>query len=123
MEEPPFYNESHQELINKQINLAIQKTDLTKEDQRLLLIEKQRCKKSFLSFLRYVQILEPPTHDNIGGVIKFELWEHLKEAIKLLLTEKLIIWLKARQVGASWLISAYDLWRAMSQVGTRVMIF
>jgi len=109
--------------IDKRIALCVHRSELTREEQRLLLIEKQRCKKSFLSFLRYVRIIEPPTHDNIGGVIKFELWEHLREAIKLLLSEKLIIWLKARQVGASWLISAYDLWRAMSQVGTRVMIF
>ena len=59
--------------IDKRIALCVHRSELTREEQRLLLIEKQRCKKSFLSFLRYVRIIEPPTQAHIGGVIKFEL--------------------------------------------------
>lgn len=93
------------------------------EERKLRAIEAGACEKSFMRFLKYVKIIEPPTLDNPGGIIKFELWAHLKEFIQALLTQKLIVVLKSRQVGASWLMSAYDLWYALSHKGATIMIF
>jgi len=87
------------------------------------MIERQACKVSFLRFLRYCKIVEAPTRGNIGGVIPFQLWTHIKEAIKTLLDKRLIDWLKSRQVGASWLIAIYVLWFALFHQGANIGLF
>lgn len=97
--------------------------DVTDEERRLRGIEGGRCKKSFLYWLGYAKIADPPTLDNIGGIIKFELWEHLKKVVASLLTQKLITVCKARQIGLSWLMAAYALWFAMSHQAANIMLF
>ena len=98
-------------------------SEVTEEERRLRAIEKVRCKNSFLYWLGYAKIADPPTLDNIGGLIKFELWEHLKKVVAALLTEKLITVCKARQIGLSWLMAAYALWFAMSHQSANIMLF
>lgn len=79
-----------------------------------------RCKTSFLHFLtEYVYILEPPPG---GGIIKFSSWPHLLDLIYYLLSERLIVVLKARQLGVSWLLAAYALWVVMFQKGAVVLM-
>lgn len=93
--------------------------------KRLWAVELKRCEKSFLRFLRWVKIVEAPTpgHEGSGGVIPFQIWPHLKSAIVSLLTRRKIVWLKSRQIGASWLVAAYCLWFAMFRVGAVIMYF
>lgn len=87
-------------------------------------MERRKCKVSFVRFLKhYCKLVEPPTQDTLGGVIPFQLWPHIIEAIKALLTKKLIDWLKSRQVGASWLIAAYVLWFALFHMGATIGLF
>ena len=100
-----------------------QEVDCTDEDRKFRQLERYGCRQSFVRFLKHCFIIEAPTLDNPGGVIKFELWEHIKHAISILLTEKLIVWLKSRQIGASWLIAAYVLWYAVFHQGATVMLF
>ena len=72
-----------------------------------------------------VQITDPPdplTGDT-GGVIDFEMWEHLEEVVGLLGKNKLLNFLKARQVGLSWVIGVYCLWLAMYHAAANVLIF
>lgn len=76
-----------------------------------------------MRFLKWARIADPPTLDNLGGIIKFELWEHLKKVIAALLTQKLITVCKARQIGLSWLVAAYALWFAMSHRAANIMLF
>ena len=87
---------------------------LTVDEERILAIEYYNCSISFLRFLGYCKIEEPPDplKPGSGGVMRLELWPHILEIVKTLLSEKLIIILKSRQIGASWLMSAYDLWFA-----------
>lgn len=73
-------------------------------------LERVKCKSNFLHFLRYVYILEPPPGK---AIIHFELWPHLLELIRLFFSERLILVLKARQIGISWLLAIYALWRVM----------
>ena len=87
------------------------------------LIERAICNFSFLRFIRYVRIVEPPTKNNPGGVIQFQLWDHIKLTIKTFLEDRLIVLLKARQIGISWLIAAYVTWYALSHEGAVVILF
>ena len=77
------------------------------------------AKRHFSDFLEYVQVLEPPPG---RGIIPFERWPHLMEVCDFLNDEKLIVWLKSRQTGASWLLGAYALWTAMYKEGALVLL-
>ncbi|KKK50135.1 hypothetical protein LCGC14_3128050, partial [marine sediment metagenome] len=73
-----------------------------------------------------VQVTLPPDPtalDGGGGLIDFEMWEHLEEVIELVGTEKLLNFMKARQVGLTWVIAAYCLWLAMYHQASKVLIF
>jgi len=111
--------------IDERTILAVSKAeaDCTEEDRKLRGMEKIRFKASFAYALKYFRVIEPPTKDNPGGIIKFEFWPHIKEAIQLLLDKELIVWLKSRQVGASWLVAAYVLWFVMTHLGGTVGLF
>lgn len=78
--------------------------------------------ESFTYFLKFCKVVEPPTRENTGGVKSFELWPHLLITIRALLEKKLIVVLKARQIGLSWLLAAYALWLTY-KYGTNVMLF
>jgi len=63
----------------------------------------------FREFLRYVKVWEPPPG---RGEIPFEMWGHLDEMVDAFLTEPLIVWVKARRNGASWIIAAWIIFKA-----------
>ena len=109
--------------FDEQVELCLLKEKRTPEEEGILTIEFSKCMGSFLHFLKWVKIIDPPTLDSIGGVISFQLWEHLKEGIRALLTEELIAVMKSRQVGWSWLLAAFADWYALSHRGATVMLF
>ena len=109
--------------FDDKIELCLSKEKRTPEEEGLLTIEFSKCMGSFLHFLKWVKIIDPPTLDNTGGVISLQLWAHLKEVLKELLTQKLIAVMKSRQIGLSWLMAAYSLWYVMSHQGGTVMLF
>ncbi len=81
-------------------------------------------KVSFLYFLqKHAKIVETPTLTKPGGVIPFQLWEHLKQLIAALLTHRLIVVMKSRQIGVSWTIAAYSLWLALGKEGANIFLF
>ena len=77
------------------------------------------AERNFSDFLNYVHIMEPPPG---RGVIPFERWEHLVEVCGYLKSEKLLVWLKSRQTGASWLLAAYALWMVLYHTGALVLL-
>ena len=112
----------------QKIELCVYKDekDCTQEDREVRYFERQLCNKSFPRFLHWCKIVEAPdplSPDSSGGVIPLELWPHIKEIIRALLTERLISILKSRQIGASWLVAAYVLWFAMSHHGAAILLF
>ena len=109
--------------FDEKVMLILQKDKRTDEDEYVLRVAFAKCMKSFPLFLKWVKIADPPTLDNPGGVIYLELWPHLKEVIRALLTKTLIAVLKARQIGLSWIMAAYALWYAMSHPAATVMLF
>ena len=118
-----------EEQLEEKITLSVlkQEADCTPEDRRYRALEWARCKQSFVQFLKYVKIVDPPTPKNPGGIIKLktaeEGWKHVNYIVAALLTHRLIVLLKSRQIGASWICAAYDLWFAMSHLGALVILF
>ena len=79
--------------------------------------------RSFLDFLDHVKILEPPTATSRGGIIAFERWDHIEEVCVALSANRLVNFLKSRQLGFSWLLAAYCLWTAQFKEGANVLAF
>ena len=77
------------------------------------------ARKYFGRFLPFVNVMEPPPG---RGRIPFEPWPHLMEVCDKLEEEKLLVWLKSRQTGASWLLAAYALWMAQYHAGALVLL-
>jgi hypothetical protein len=73
----------------------------------------------FGHFLRYVRVQDPPRMDDLTGspsqlqrskrgIRTFEMWPHAMEVVDALSLHRLIIWLKARQIGATTMLAAYN---------------
>lgn len=82
-------------------------------------IEWSKCSVNFYHFLKYGKIKEPPPG---GGVISFALWPHLLKATAMFLTYRMVVILKARQIGWSWLLAAYSAWHLMFQEASVVLM-
>ena len=87
------------------------------------------AKNSFVAFLDYVYMLEPPQAGalTVGGKTKFQKWPHLLDLAEKLERPWIMrregrkprpedlkqIWGKSRQIGASWLVAAFADWLAL----------
>src|SRR5215467_2474679 len=90
--------------------------DLLPDDEKV--IEAIACQDDFVYFLaNYVYILDPEF-----GKIKFELWPLHSDLADFITRNNRIIILKARQLGVSWLLASYALWRAEFKVGANVLM-
>lgn len=70
-----------------------------------------RCAADFAYFVdTYVWIDDPQGHGDGSGKVRFRLWPAQREVVPSLLSESLLIFLKARQLGISWLVIAYVVW-------------
>jgi len=76
---------------------------LSKKEQ---LFEGERCRQSLFHFLKYVKIQEPGELS-----LDYELWPHLIDFYKRLEVEKLIDLIKSKQIGISWALAIYALWK------------
>ncbi len=86
----------------------------TKEEVR-----QELAKRQFILFLKnYVYINDPKQ-----GRLKYDVWPHLAELAEALKEHRLLVWLKARQIGASWTVAAYALWQVLFHKGARVLLF
>jgi hypothetical protein len=75
-------------------------------------LEWRKIKKSFAYFI--------DTYGRMwvkegGDPIAFKLWPFQRDAAEILQSQKKVIVLKARQMGMSWLCSAYCLWRCITR--------
>lgn len=82
--------------------------------------ELQKCLDSVRYFItNYVKILDPI----IGEWIPFILWAEQETSLDLLRDNSLIIILKARQLGLTWLVLAFFLWRMMFRPICTILLF
>lgn len=83
-------------------------------------LEWKKCQKSALYFVvNYVKI-----YDSIeSGWIPFDLWPDQVEVLRQLQLNKLVIVLKARQLGLTWLCLSFALWLALFHPIAIILLF
>ena len=96
---------------------AARRTDLKAEQ------EKRKCKNNCSRFIqRWVQIEDKDKAGASGGIaVPFVLWKEQKKALAAILAFRLLIILKARQLGVTWLALAYAVWRMLFFPGYTVV--
>ena len=85
--------------------------------------EKKVCERNFRFFLSFVKVSKPPSLESPGEAIPFSIPPHIDRAIDAFLSEKLIIWLKSRQIFASWTVAAYVVWFGVTKKGAKIFLF
>ena len=73
-------------------------------------------------FIRDSVIIDDAQGDGLG-VMPFDLWPKQEELLDAIGSERLLLILKARQLGISWLVCAYALWLCMYRPGRVVLAF
>lgn len=80
--------------------------------------EWRKCRADAHYFLQtYGKVRDPKR-----GIIPFEDWAHLVSLLDLCEQHRLIIILKARQLGITWLMAGYGLWKALFHEGANVIM-
>ncbi len=78
------------------------------------------CKSDVVCFIEnYISIYDATSSD----WVPFLLWDAQKETLRVLQENKLTVLLKARQLGLSWLLLAYGLWRMIFHPAATFLIF
>lgn len=101
--------------------------DLTQEEKEQILIDHEldKCKGSCSRFIRRWVHIEDKDEalgpDAPGVKIKFILWPLQLKALAAILLQRLLIILKARQLGLTWLVLAYAAWRMIFNPGYTVI--
>ncbi len=102
-------------------------------------IDRELARRSFPDFLKFVKILEPTTPLKTGGIIPFEMWDYLVDFCEELVGKPdgnpdrppdhpdntghlLLVILKSRQLGFSWILAAYALWTAQFKPAANVLM-
>lgn len=87
-------------------------------------LDESLASRSFVDFLDFVYIQEPPQPlvGIEGGRVPFQKWEYIMDLAYVLETELKVCVLKARQLGFSWLVSAYAAWFLTFKPGTVVLM-
>jgi len=82
-------------------------------------LELRRCRKSVEHFIsRWVWIEDKASPDKVSP---FQLWPEQVATLRILLVRRFIIALKARQLGFTWLVLAYAVWRMLFVPGYTVV--
>jgi len=93
--------------------------------------EMEFARRNFISddpscpdFLDFAKILErSQLHAAVaGGATPFKKWDHLASLAKQLVDERLVLVLKARQLGFSWTVAAYAAWLVRFHRGANVLM-
>ena len=85
--------------------------------------ENAQCRKSCKRFIRHhVRIEDRDEATGTGGIaIPFALWPLQVKALVAILAQRLTVILKARQLGQTWMILAYAVWRLLYNPGYSVV--
>lgn len=78
-------------------------------------------KISLFDFARGTKIKTP--QDEGAATVPFELWERQRDVLDAMERDPLLVILKARQLGISWLACAYILWLCTQHAGKTVLLF
>lgn len=62
-------------------------------------------------------------HGDGDALVPFDLWQKQRDVLARLTADRLLVLLKARQIGMTWLTCGYALWRCMERGGRTVLMF
>jgi hypothetical protein len=85
--------------------------------------EKDKCKDSCPRFIRkwvYIEDKDQATVEGGGIAVKFKLWPGQLKVLAAILSNRLLVILKARQLGLTWLALSYAVWRMVFSPGYTV---
>lgn len=80
--------------------------------------DRRACRKDAAVFVERHCTIE----DTSGAVMPFNLWPFQRDVLRALQDGNLVIVLKARRLGLSWVVLAYALWLAVMSQGIRILI-
>ena len=83
-------------------------------------IEWLKCSRSCAYFIHNYCLIYDAT---IGDWIPFHLWPRQKDVLELLVNNRLNVILKARQLGQTWLVLCYILWRMIFKPVFTALVF
>jgi hypothetical protein len=83
---------------------------------------KRRCMFDPIYFINHFVQIEDPQSET-SNILPFKLWPRQEDVLQKFLSSMLLIVLKARQLGLSWLVCAYALWLAMFKNSQLILIF
>ena len=94
----------------------------SEEEARRFRMEVHKCRKSFPYFCAtYCRIL---ADDGEGGSwVPFSLWPEQRRVAQLLQENRLVVALKARQLGLTWLVLAFTLWLMLFSPIATILLF
>lgn len=105
--------------------MSLTAKDLTQEEKEQLLIDEEleKCSGSCSRFIRkWVWIEDKDKAGTDTGIpIKFILWPLQLKALAAIVFQRLLIVLKARQLGLTWLVLAYAVWQMLFKPGYTVI--
>ena len=82
-------------------------------------IEWRACRKSPKYFLtKYAYVI----NRNTGKKVKWLPWEYQLKLLDIFMSERDILILKARQLGISWLVSGFGLWKTMFLENAKALV-
>jgi hypothetical protein len=92
------------------------------EDRR---VEVQVCARSVAYFVDTYGVIDDAqdVEGGGGGVTAFRLWPAQMRVMRALAAERLLVILKARQLGISWCCCGYVLWLCLFRAGREVLLF
>jgi len=89
---------------------------------KVQVVEAAKCVQSAFYFIyNYVKIDDP--HPDVLEWIPFRLWSPQKTVLEDVQDHRLVVVLKARQVGLTWLVLAFILWLMLFRPGTKALMF
>lgn len=84
--------------------------------------EVEKCRASAEYFIHNYVVIDDVGGEN-GGEQPFHLWPEQRDALRHLERESRVIFLKARQLGITWLCLGYALWLMLFRDGQPVLLF
>jgi len=85
-------------------------------------VEYERCVYGFEHFVDAHCFIQDRKPGGSSEAVPFKLWPGQKQVVSLILRATYLAVLKARQLGLTWLVAAYVLWRAMFRYHELVIV-
>lgn len=95
------------------------RAELESEILQLLINKYKKYERDCVAFIKEAVKIEDRDSEELA--IPFNLWDKQKEALDTILNNRLTVIMKARQLGLTWLVLSYAVWRMVFKQGYSVV--